>query len=102
MMMFIAKGGISAAIAICLAAVAYNLEAGWVRDCWWFIAGMNAGFALAALFHEWLTARARRQMRDEMNAIGNDIIRQMREIAASYPLVPLVPNDREPPRDTRH
>jgi transcriptional regulator with AAA-type ATPase domain len=98
MISFIAKGGISAALAICFAAVAYNLDAGWARDWWWFITGMNVGFALTALFHEWLTAKSRRQMRAEMNAMGNDIIRQMREIAARDPFVSLVPDDREPPR----
>jgi hypothetical protein len=101
MITFVARGGISAAVAIGFAVVAFSLDAGWSRDWWWFISGMNIGFALTALFHEWLTARSRRQMRDEMNAMGNDIIRRMREIAASD-FVPLVPNDREPPRETRH
>jgi hypothetical protein len=102
MITFVARGGLSAAIAICFAAVGYSLDAGWARDWWWFVTGMNVGFALTALFHQRLTAKSRREMRDEMNAMGNDIIRQMREIAASDPLVPLVPNDREPPQDTRH
>jgi hypothetical protein len=95
---FIAKGGISALLAIGFAGVAFHLDAGWARDMWWFMTGMNVGFALAALFHDRIYAEQRRQMRAEMNAIGNDIIRQMREIAAQDPFVSLVPNDREPPR----
>jgi hypothetical protein len=95
---FISKGGISALLAIGFAAAACNLDAGWARDTWWFIAGMNAGFAFAALFHDRFYAKQQRKMRDEMNAMGNNIIRQMREIAARDPFVPLVPNDREPPR----
>jgi hypothetical protein len=103
MITFIANGGISAAIAICFAVVAYNLDAGWPRDWWWFIVGMNVGFALTALFHDWMYAKQRQKMRDEMNAMGNDIIHRMREIDATRDHdVPLVPNDREPPRETRH
>jgi hypothetical protein len=97
---FISKGGISALLAIGFAGVAFHLDAGWTRDWWWFITGVNVGLAFAALFHDRFYAKQQRKMRDEMNAMGNDIIRQMREIAARDLFVPLVPNprDEEPPR----
>jgi hypothetical protein len=77
---FITKGGISALLAICFAAVAYNLDAGWARDTWWFITGMNVGLAFAALFHDRFYASQRRKMREEMHAIGADVVRRMREM----------------------
>lgn len=78
------------------------LTAGWLQIWLVFVTGINAGFLLFWVMFDRIYAKQREKMRDEMNAIGADIVRRMHEdyrgMANPYWPPPIAPRDDEPPR----
>jgi hypothetical protein len=86
--------GFNCTLAAALGALALLFD-NWVHSWLWFCAGFNFSAAIFTLMSKRLHAKQLHQMREEMHAIGADVVRRMREHDAHL-MATLVPN---PPRD---
>lgn len=75
---------INIGLALLCAALTLSTHTEWVRAWLWFCAGVQVGFAIFWLMHEYYQrierARIRAQMQAEMHAVGAEYVRQMREM----------------------
>src|SRR5262245_49021182 len=89
---------LNCALAAGLGALALLFD-NWVHSWLWFCAGFNFSAAIFTLMSKRLHASQMRQMRDEMNAIGADVVRRMHEHDRYQQMLnPFQARDNEPPR----